>query len=201
MPLATQVDGPPQRLDLLTEILMPRPLYATVVSHVVRKLTSYYVTGETAERKAFGMLAGRARGTAFEVTAVAPLLLNLRHDSQHAGDMDEIVDAHAIPSQTPNEQRGWIAHPQELLAFARTCDEHDWTMFGNYHTHRVPWPHDPRRDTCTELDRVLADGTGQWVFIVSAVDLHRPTLRAFYEGDNRREATVRLLPELRRAAL
>ncbi len=188
-------------IDTATEILMPRPLYATIVGHVVRKLTGHYLPDETHERKAFGMIAGRRRGTALEVTAVYPLLVNLRREERHATDMDEIVDAHAIPSDTPNEQRGWIADGSELLAVDRSCDEHDWLMFGNYHTHRVPWPHDPDRDSCTALDRVLATGTGQWVFIVSAVNLHRPILRAFYEADNGREATIRLLPEPRRASL
>jgi hypothetical protein len=188
-------------LGTATEILMPRPLYATIVGHVVRKMTGHYLPGETEERKAFGMIAGRPRGTALEVTAVYPLLVNLRREDRHAADMDEIVDAHAIPSDTPNEQRGWIADGTELLAVDRSCDDHDWLMFGNYHTHRVPWPHDPDRDSCTALDRVLASGTGQWVFIVSAVDLHRPILRAFYEADNEREATIRLLPEPRRASL
>lgn len=183
--------------DCITEILLPRPHYDSIVGHVVRKLSGHYVDGESAERKAFGMLAGRRQGATVAVTAVFPLLVNLRHDARYAADMDEIVDAHAIPSQTPNEQRGWIAHPRELLAVNTVCDDHGWLMFGNYHTHRVAWPHDPRRDTCTHLDRVLSTGTGQWVFIVSAVDLHQLSLRVFYEGNNQREATVRVLPEIK----
>lgn len=183
--------------DTITNILLPRPHFASVLGHVVRKLTGYYLEGETAERKAFGMLAGRWQDETVTVTAVFPLLVNLRHDTRHSVDMDEIVDAHAIPSQTPNEQRGWIAHPRELLAIEKACDDHGWLMFGNYHTHRVSWPHDLRRDTCTQLDRILAAGTGQWVFIVSAVDLHEPSLRAFYEGDNQREATIHVIPEPR----
>jgi hypothetical protein len=189
------------RPDQMTEILLPRPHYASVIGHVIRKLTGHYLDGESAERKAFGMLAGRWQRTAMEVTAVFPLLVNLRHDARHAADMDEIVDAHAIPSQTPNDQRGWIGHPRELLAIENACNDHGWVMFGHYHTHRVAWPHDSRRDTCTHLDRVLATGTGQWVFIVSAVDLRQLSLRAFYEGDNQREANVHVLPELRRESL
>jgi hypothetical protein len=168
-------------------------LYASVLGHVVRKLTGHYLPGETPEQKAFGMLAGRVNGSVIEVTAVYPLLVNMRHDDR-AADMDEIVDAHAIPSDTPNARRGWVASPDELLAIDRSCDEYDWLMFGNYHAHRVPWPNDPRRDTCTALDRVLARDCGQWVFIVSAVDLHQLTLRAFYEGDNTYEAAIRLVP-------
>jgi deoxyribodipyrimidine photolyase len=56
--------------------------------------------------------------------------------------------------------------------------------------HRVPWSHDPERDTCTELDGEIARGQGQWVFIVSMVDPEDPTIRAFFEADNSREADV-----------
>jgi len=202
-PAAVSGDGSPRAggagpvhdgLDRVSEILLPRPFYAAVVSHVVRKLTGHYVDGETPERKAFGMLAGRYRRGAVEVTAVFPLLCNLRRDARYAADMDEIVDRHAIPSQTPNEQRGWIAHPREILAIEDFCDTYAWSMFGNYHTHRVAWPDDPRRDTCTHLDRMLAAGSRQWTLIVSAVDLDRPIVRAFFEGDNDREAAVRVVP-------
>jgi hypothetical protein len=185
----------PYGLRDISQIVMPRPLYAAVCNHVVRKLTGHYLEGETPERKAFGMLAGRRRGDAIDVTGVFPLLVNLRQDRRYAGEMDEIVDAHAIPSETPNAQRGWIAHPRELMTITGLCDDHEWSMFGNYHTHRVAWPQDPRRDSCTRLDRQLAAGTQQWTFIVSAVDLDRLAVRAYYEGDNAQETTIRVVPD------
>jgi proteasome lid subunit RPN8/RPN11 len=174
------------------EIVLPRPFYAGIVGHAVRKLNGYTLDGETHEVKAFGMLVGRQRGTVAVVDAVFPLLVNMRRDAAHAEDMDELVDAHAIPSETPNEQRGWLANPAELLAIERYCDAHDLIVVGNYHTHRVPWPQDPRRDTCTQLDRMLAAESAQWTFIVSAVDLHQPSIRAFYEGSNEQEAVIRM---------
>ncbi|MET8157842.1 hypothetical protein ABZT47_15825 [Sphaerisporangium sp. NPDC005289] len=176
------------------EITLPRPLFAGIAGHVVRKLTGHYIEGEVSERKAFGLLLGRQAGTTLHVAAVLPLLANMRRDPDIADDMDELVDQYAIPSETPNDQRGWIAHPRELMDAEDFCDEHGLAVVGNYHTHRVPWPQDPRRDTCTRLDRLLAEESGQWVFIVSATDLHRITVRAFYEGQNDREADVRLLP-------
>lgn len=175
------------------KILFPRPYYISLVSHVVRKVTGYYVDGETAERKAFGMLAGTPQPDGFAVTAVFPLLVNMRRTDRYRQDMDDIVAEYAIPSRTPNEQRGWIADPAELMAIENACDAHGWLLFGNYHTHRVPWSHDPQRDTCTHLDRALSAGSGQWTFIVSAVDLHRPSIRAFYEADNMSEATIKLV--------
>ncbi|MGW0878312.1 hypothetical protein [Streptomyces sp. NPDC002671] len=176
------------------EIVFPRTLYASVIAHAVRKFTDHYLDGETQEHKAFGMLAGSCRGRSIAVRAVYPLITNLRHEGGTQHEMDEVVGAHAIPSETPNAQRGWVADPRELLDIERACDDTDWVVFGNYHTHRVPWDHDPLRDTCTELDRVLARESSQWTFILSAVDLHRPRLRAFFEGDNSREAVIRLLP-------
>ncbi|WP_214408492.1 hypothetical protein [Sphaerisporangium fuscum] len=176
------------------EIVLPRPHYASIVAHAVRKLTGHYIDGEVSERKAFGLLLGRQRGYTLHVSGVLPLLANMRQDPNVSEDMDELVDHHAIPSETPNDQRGWVAHPRELMDAEDFCDEHDVLVVGNYHTHRVPWPDDPLRDSCTRLDRMLAAESGQWVFIVSAVDLHRPSIRAFYEGRNECEATVLLRP-------
>jgi hypothetical protein len=178
-----------------TSVLLPRPHYATIAGHVVRKLGGYYLDGETPERKAFGMVAGTPEPDGFTVRAVFPLLVNMRQQDRYREDMDELVDRFAIPSQTPNEQRGWVAGPAELMAIDDACDRHGWVPFGNYHTHRVAWSHDPRRDTCTELDRLLSVDSGQWTFIVSAVDLGRLSIRAFYEGDNAREADIRFAPE------
>ncbi len=59
-------------------------------------------------------------------------------------------------------------------------------------SHRPPSRDDPLRDTCTELDGKLAEGSGLWMFILWMVDPERPVLRAFFEGCNDREATVRV---------
>lgn len=176
-------------------IVLPTPHYCSLASHVVRKLTGHFINGETPERKAFGMLAGTPRQGGFTVTAVLPLMVNMRRDDRYRKQMDDVVNDHAIPSQTPNEQRGWIANPVELRAIEDLCDAHGWVSFGNYHTHRVPWPHDPRRDSCTQLDRWLSADSGLWTFIVSAVDLHQLSIRAFFEGDNECEATIAPVPE------
>ncbi|MFJ5546421.1 hypothetical protein [Streptomyces sp. NPDC093225] len=199
--MSTMATKAPESLTDLaraSEIVFMRPLYASLVAHAVRKLTGHYLEGETEERKAFGMLAGRPTGTGIEVGAVFPLITNLRHDSRHHQRMDEVVNAYAIPSQTPNEQRGWIADPRELMEIERACDASGWVLFGNYHTHRVAWPQDPVRDSCTGLDRTLAGGSGQWTLILSVVDLHRPRLRAYFEGDNGHEAPIRVVPALPR---
>jgi hypothetical protein len=188
------VEAWPSDASGVTGILLSRACYANVVSHAVRKLSGHYLDGETAERKAFGMLTGRHIGSDITVTGVFPLVTNMRHDARHQTTMDEVVGEYAIPSETPLEQRGWIANPRELLDIERVCDGTDWLVFGNYHTHRVAWPHDPHRDTCTELDRMLAAGSGQWTLILSVVDITRPRLRAFFEGDNAREAPIRITP-------
>ncbi len=194
------IDGADLGLAGVSEIRMPRAQYASVVGHACRKLEGHYIEGERPERKAFGLLAGVQRGAVLEVTGVFPLIANLRFDDRHREDFDELVDAYAIPSQTPAEQRGWVADPREVIAAERSCDDAGWILFGNYHTHRVPWPDDPWRDSCTRLDRELAEGTGQWTFILSAVDLDRPILRAYFEGGNEREAAIRVLPGLAAAA-
>jgi hypothetical protein len=180
-------------LARVEEIVCPRMLYASVIAHAVRKFTDHYLDGETPEHKAFGMLAGHQTGTCMRISGVFPLLVNLRHDLSYQADMNSVVEAHAIASQTPMERRGWIADGRELMAIEEISNETGAVVFGNYHTHRVAWPHDQLRDTCTELDRVLAGDSGQWTFILSVVDLHCPRLRAFYEGDNAREAPIRIV--------
>lgn len=178
----------------IDEILLPRPHYASIVAHAYRKLGGYYLPEETEERKAFGLLAGVQRGRSLDVTGVFPLIVNMRHDADFQADMDEIVDEHAIPSETPMAQRGWIASPREVVEVDETCDRFGWQLLGNYHTHRVGWPNDPDRDRCTRLDRELADNSGQWMFILSVVRMDRPILRAYFEGRNECEARIRIQP-------
>ena len=72
------------RPDRITEIQLPRPHYVSMLGHVIRKLTGHYLSGETPERKAFGMLTGRWHSTTMAVSAVFPLLVNLRQDALHA---------------------------------------------------------------------------------------------------------------------
>jgi hypothetical protein len=88
------------------------------------------------------------------------------------------------------QRRGWVAHPDEIRSAELACDAAGATIFGSYHMHRVAWSHDPIRDTCTELDTRLAEGSGLWMLILSMVDPERPVLRAFFEGRNDHEAAV-----------
>ena len=50
------------------------------------------------------------------------------------------------------------------------------------------------RDTCTDLDSKLAEGSGLWKLNVSMVDPQQPVLGAFFKGCNDRESTVRVMP-------
>ena len=76
-------------------ILLPMPHFASVVGHVVRKLSGFYLDGETPERKAFGMLAGVWGPNGYAVTAVFPLLINMRADEQYRHDL-----AAPVPNST-----------------------------------------------------------------------------------------------------
>jgi hypothetical protein len=176
------------------EIRVPARQHAAIVDHARRKVEGRHLPGESADRMAFGLLAGTFEDDgALLVRAVLPLAVNLRTARGVHDVMDAVVDEFAVRSTTPNAHRGWVADPREVLAADELCDRNGWVCFGNYHTHRVAWRHDPLRDTCTELDRVLAEATGQWVFVVSVVDLDRPRLRAFHEGRNEAEVPIRLV--------
>ncbi len=106
--------------------------------------------------------------------------------------VDQVMGEVAVPSETPLELRGWVADPREVMVAEEECEEGHSLILGGYHMHRVPWDHDPTRETCTEVDRRLAEGSGP-------VDVHtlhgrprQPVLRAFFERDNDKEAPVRL---------
>lgn len=177
-------------LERVREIHLTGEQHAALLGHARRKLRGEYLAGETAERKAFGLLVGQVDAERATTTAVVPLARNLRHEQPYRAQIDALVHALAVPSQTPLERRGWLADPSELLAAQRACDAAGTIIFGSYHMHRVGWPADPRRETCTALDEALARDRGLWMLVLSMVDPERPVLRAFFEGDNDREAQI-----------
>ena len=177
-------------LEQIREIRVGSAQYATLLAHARRKLLGDHLPGETAERKAFGLLVGRIDGDRAQTTDVVPLARNLRHEALHREQIDALALALAVPSETPLDRRGWRADPKELRAAQRACDLAGTEIFGSYHMHRVGWPEDPRRETCTALDEALARGGGLWMLVLSMVDPDRPVLRAFFEGDNDHEARV-----------
>jgi len=179
-------------LASIREIDLPAGHYGTLLGHARRKLRGDHLPGETAEQKAFGLLVGRIDGDRIETTQVVALARNLRHEAAYKEHIDALVHALAVPSQTPLERRGWLADPKELLAAQQVCDRAGTIIFGSYHMHRVGWPEDPRRETCTKLDTELARERGLWMLVLSMVDPQRPVLRAFFEGDNDHEARVLL---------
>lgn len=174
----------------ITEISFLDVLYAELVEHGRRKLGGRWMEGEEQAPKAYGLVGGRIHGLGVEVTHVLPLRNNLRDRPDLKAHVDRLMAAWAVPSETPMDQRGWVADPREVMAAELTFEEAGSTLFGAYHMHRVPWPDDPRRDSCTALDRCLAQASGLWTLILSLVDPSEPRLRAFFEGDNDREAAI-----------
>lgn len=174
------------------EVLFPPDLYEQVVAHARRKLAGQYLPGEEQAPKAYGLVGGRIANRRSQVTHVFPLRRNARDDAHVKEEIDRLMAEFAVRSETPLDQRGWVTDPREVLAAERECERSGGMLLGGYHMHRVPWEHDPRRDTCTELDSKLGEGSGMWMFILSMVDPEHPVLRAFFEGCNEREAPVRL---------
>ena len=179
-------------------IVFPAPLYAAVVEHGRRKLAGAWEADEEQAPKAYGLVGARVEGRTATVVDVVPLHSNLRAREDYKDEVDRLMDELAVPSETPFDRRGWVADPQEVLAAERRFEERGAVLLGAYHMHRVAWPDDPRRDTCTALDTALARGSGLWAFILSMVDPEQPVLRAFFEGDNDREAPIAVMEDARR---
>lgn len=174
------------------DVVFPAHLYEALVAHARRKLSRRYVEGEEQAPKAYGLVGGRLVHGHGEVTHVVPLLRNQRDEPHLKPVLDQVMDDLAIPSETPLSGRGWATDPRELLAADLAFDAAGSMLLGGYHMHRVPWQHDPLRDTCTEVDRDLGRGSGLLMFILSMVDPDRPVLRAYFEGDNDDERPVRV---------
>lgn len=187
-------------LGSVEELRLDPQQHETIVEHGRRKLGGPYLDGETPERQAFGLLAGRVEGAAIETTAVYPLRRNMRHEGSFKETMDATVTELGVPSKTPLDRRGWMADPRELLEVHRRAEEDGALVYGSYHMHKVGWDHDPLRDTPTRLDAALVEGQGIWMLILSLVDPARPILRAFFEGRKEREARIVVRPRPRAAA-
>lgn len=174
-------------------VLLPAQLYTEVVEHGRRKLAGQWEPDEEQAPKAYGLIGAHVEDGTATVTDVVPLRNNLRARADYKDEVDRLMDELAVPSETPFDRRGWVADPREVLAAERRFDAGGSVLLGAYHMHRVAWPDDPRRDTCTALDRALARDSGLLTFILSMVDPDRPVLRAFYEGDNEREARISVM--------
>lgn len=174
----------------IQEIIFSKALYQQIIQHALRKINAQYLENEYHEQKAYGLIGGKIEGNAVYVVGIYLLKRSVRSNKNHKEKMDKQMQDYAVPSVTPLEKRGWIADSDEVWEAVSQFSEKDGFLFGNYHTHRIAWEHDPIRDTCTKIDRELAKGAGQWVFIISVVNPEKPIVRAFYEGVNEKEATI-----------
>ena len=180
-----------------SEIILPEIHWQAIVEHCRRKLAEQYLPDEVRERKAYGLIAGRLDGNTLRIARCIPLLKNARFQEPFRRYMDRAMGEHAYPSETATAQRGWVADPEELVEIMKECRRDGLEISGSYHMHRVAWKHDPLRDTPTEVDTVLADGSGSFIFIVSMVDPARPTIRAFYEGEKNLETPIKIVGKAR----
>jgi len=176
--------------DKAKKIVFPSEWRKTLLDHCIRKYHEEYHPNETHERKAYGLIGGTQEGEIIRVGGVFALKKNRRFDEEYIKYMTEMMAEYAVESKTPFEKRGWVATPEEVMEIYTECDRLKIHQFGTYHMHLVPWEHDPVRDTCTEIDTALAEGSNSVMFIVSVVDLNRPIIRAFYEGANDREIPI-----------
>lgn len=185
-------------LGQVAESVLPGVLHAQVLEHARRKLRGSYVADEEQLPKAYSLVGGRLEGHRIDVTHVFPLRRNLRSTSPYKAELDRILKEHAVASETPLEHRWVVADPREVLAAEAEdeCAAVGRRLVGGYHIHRVPWQHEHQRDACTETRHIPGApglGHGTRMLILSMVDPARPVLRAFFEGANEQEGTVRVV--------
>lgn len=180
------------RKENIDSISIPSHLWSEMISHCHRKLEGNYLPGEGQSPKAFGLIGGTVNGSSITVGMVVPLLKNARECGEKKIVMDRAMIQHGTPSKTPFDQRGWVAEQEELDNALQLLLHKGLRLVGNYHMHRVPWKHDPERDTPTELDTVLGDGSRMFMLIISMVTPESPIVRAFFEGNNNLEIPVKI---------
>lgn len=168
--------------DQLVTIHLPQRLFDAMISHCLRKLQGDYLPGEGRAPKAFGLIGGKIEGDILMVGDIIPLSKNARDCGTRKAIMDKAMHRHAITSETPLDQRGWVAEPTELDTALLSLRTQGLRLLGNYHMHRVAWDHDSQRDTPTELDTVLGKDSRMLMFIIAMVNPDAPVIRAFFEG-------------------
>ena len=174
----------------IDRILLPQNVWLEIVAHCQRKVAGDFLPDESKVNRAFGILAGVQTGRELHVRTVLPVKKNARNQEPLKSFMDKMMEEHAVPSSTPLSKRGWITDPQEFRECLERCNKDGLSIFGAYHIHVVPWEGDPLRDTPTRLDTLLVKDSKMFSFIISMVDIEKPSMRAFYEGKIDQEAPI-----------
>ena len=170
-------------------IVFPETHRQVILEHCYQALDAYQ-NGRTEKGKAFGLVFGTVSDKVITVENCFSLYKNVRSKPPLKEYMDRVMEEHAVVSQTPFDQRGWVADPAELFARIKECRSKNQVLLGTYHMHRVGWKHDTVRDTPTTLDAVLAKDSEMIMFIVSMVDPGQPIIRAFDEGIKEQEIPI-----------
>ncbi len=178
------------QLSKIEHIVLPDANWQEIIDHCKRKLEGNFLPGESEVKRAYGILAGTVSPSALQIERVLEVKKNARNVEPLKTYMDTVMAKHAKPSTTPLCHRGWITDPEELQLCCEDCEDDDLQIFGTYHIHIVPWEGDPIRDTPTHLDTVLAHNSNLFTFILAMVDLSKPTIRAYYEGDLNKEVPM-----------
>jgi hypothetical protein len=97
--------------------------------------------------------------------------------------MTNAITNFAIPSNVNNDERGWVADPQEIIDAIHMFELNKCVLFGAYHMHSsISWNGNASKNVPSELDKFLADGSNLFTFIVSIHDDGNHSIRAFYES-------------------
>nr|MBF0223629.1 hypothetical protein [Desulfobulbaceae bacterium] len=173
--------------------MLPAQQWQELLVHCRRKISGNHLACENQDFKAFGLIGGRVNDHTIDVVSIAPLYKNARGSKNHKRFMDHQMECHAIPSVTPFTERGWVADQQEVDDALKTMHSQNCSLIGTYHMHRVAWDHDPIRDTPTELDLMLGQGSRMLMFIISMVDPAKPIIKAFFEGVTSQEIPIEIV--------
>jgi hypothetical protein len=180
------------RNQTISEIHFPKKEYSKLIKHCLRKLNCQFLPKEVKEQQAYGFIGAKIFRTVLLIDMVVPLYQNFRKTGMVKEYMDDLVSKHAIISETPIGERGWVADPSETKNVLKIFQQNNLQLAGAYHMHHlISWKGDEPRDKPTDFDRVLGKDTELLMFIVGIVDQKKPIVRAFYEGNLSQEVQIR----------
>lgn len=169
--------------------------YNNIMNHCIRKLKGNYLSDETKERQAFGIVVGeKLDDNNYIVTRIVNLKKNFRYDCETSKKMNSYIEKYAIPGGLEVSERAWSIDPIELSTILTTLESPE-IFLGTYHMHSyLSWKGVFPKELPTKLDRELNIGSELVNFIVHITE-EKQGIRAFYESNIDNEYKIFVLEE------
>lgn len=162
-----------------------------IVNHCIRKYNKSYLPDEMQEQQAYGILAGKLNRNIVCVNSIYKCKINYRNNASVMSYINNLIATYAIPSDTPIDQRGWVASPHEVMEALNNFDLLGCDLLGSYHMHHEKsWNGIQSKEYPSTFDEKLAKNSNLIMFVVSIISESKYSIKAFYNGLKEKEIEV-----------